>query len=101
MVPKRTIRIYYALIAAWFIASLIFAGQLKAALDHGTPQFLANLLILLAGPTLPALWLWLMKRSPWRWQFLVPVIIAGAVGAIFLDNSYGKDLWPIPIGHLE
>ena len=64
MVPKRTIRIYYVLIAAWSIASLIFAGQLASALEHGTAQFLATLLILIASPALPALWLWLMERSP-------------------------------------
>jgi len=97
MVPKRTIRIYYVLIAAWSIASLIFAGQLASALEHGTAQFLATLLILIASPALPALWLWLMERSPWRWQFIVPVIMAGVVVAILLGGNSGKDLWFVPI----
>ena len=60
-----------------------FAGQLASALEYGTAQLLATLLILIAGPVLPALWLWLMERPPWRWQFFVPVILAGGVAAIF------------------
>ncbi len=97
MVSKRAIRIYYTLTAAWFIASLIVAGQFAATFDYGTAQFLASLLILLASPALPVLWLWLMERSPWRWQFLIPVVLAGVVATLFLSDGYGKDLWFVPI----
>lgn len=96
MVAKRTIRIYYTLAAAWFIISLVVAGQFASTFDYGTAQFLASLLILLASPALPVLWLWLMERSPWRWQFLVPVVLAGVVATLLLSDGYGKDLWFVP-----
>jgi hypothetical protein len=97
LVTNRTIRIYFTLIAVWFIASLIFAGQLTSTFDFGTPQFLANLLILISSPALPILWVWLMERSPWQWQFFAPTILVGVVAAILLADSYGEALWFIPV----
>jgi hypothetical protein len=97
MVTNRAIRIYFTLIAVWFVTSLIFAGKLNSAFDFGTPQFLACLLILTSSPALPILWLWLMERSPWQWQFLAPTILVGTVGTILLNDNNSDNVWFIPV----
>lgn len=97
MTKNITIRVFYTLLAGWFVAYLIFVGQLTAIYHFGTTQLLACLLILISSPALSVLWLWLMDRPPWNNEFLVAVILAGAIFAAILSEHRGEYLWLIPI----
>jgi len=83
-VPDRKVRILYASLAIWSLASLLLTEKVSYAVfgSDSVPHLVGTWLILCLGPVLPVLWLWIMERSPWSGFFLVPVILIGGLIAL-------------------
>lgn len=92
LIASRNVRIFYAVCAAWGVTSLLFTEKVSSSvLDADSPTCLTGTWIFLClGPTLPALWLWIMERSPWTRSFLVPVTIIGGFTALAAFNNGGS-----------
>ena len=94
-IPNRKVRIFYAIFAIWGVASLLLTERVSYAVfgSGGVPHLVGTWLVLCLGPILPALWLWIMERSPWTRLFLVPVIVVGGFIALSAFNHGGSSYY--------
>ena len=91
-VSNRNVRIFYAVISIWSVASLLMVERVSYTIfeEDGVTHLIGTWIILCLGPILPALWLWIMERSPWSRLFLIPVIVVGGFVALSAFNQSGS-----------
>lgn len=86
---SRKLRLFYLSTIAWSVLCLLFAGEIayKVLGSDDLPQLAGTWLLLSAGPALPALWLWVMERSPWTLGFLAPTGLFGLALSLLTFNE--------------
>lgn len=78
-ISNRKVRIFYVIATIWGIVCLLLTERVSYAIfrSDGVAHLTGVWLVLSLGPIVPALWLWIMERSPWDRLFLVPVAAIG------------------------